>query len=115
MAQVSNKEEIKSRARTVVFIFGVLFIVIVARIIYLQNVVNKQLLKDAASNQQKKRTIYATRGNIYASDGLSLLATSVPKYTSIIDPVQAKALIRWLVYWQIFIKIKQSKNTKNEL
>jgi cell division protein FtsI (penicillin-binding protein 3) len=90
MAQVSNKEEIKSRARTVVFIFGVLFIVIVARIIYLQNVVNKQLLKDAASNQQKKRTIYATRGNIYASDGLSLLATSVPKYTSIIDPVQAK-------------------------
>jgi cell division protein FtsI (penicillin-binding protein 3) len=90
MAQVSNKEEIKSRARTVVLIFGVLFVVIVARLIYIQNIIKKQLIKEAASNQQKKRTIYATRGNIYASDGLSLLATSVPKYTCIIDPGQAK-------------------------
>jgi cell division protein FtsI (penicillin-binding protein 3) len=87
----SNKEEIKSRARTVVYIFGLLFFVIVGRIIYLQSTLKKEFLKSELSNHQKKRTIAATRGNIYASDGLSLLATSVPKYTTIIDPVQAKS------------------------
>ncbi len=86
----SNKEEIKQRGQNVVFGFGILFICIFGQIIRIQTVKKKAILKDAAVNSQKKRIIHATRGNIYASDGLSLLATSVPKYTCIIDPVQAK-------------------------
>ncbi len=86
----SNKEEIKQRGRSIFVIFIILFVCILFRILYIQNVGKKEYLKDAAINFQKKRTINATRGNIYATDGLSLLATSVPKYTCIIDPVQAK-------------------------
>lgn len=50
----------------------------------------EKLLAQVEKIQNKERRIKATRGNIYASDGKSLLATSVPKYRVGIDPNQAK-------------------------
>jgi len=60
--------------------------IIVARIIYLQTVKKEELIEQVKDLRSKERTIYANRGNILASDGKGLLATTVPKFVVAIDP-----------------------------
>ena len=60
------------------------------KIIYLQTSQKKELMSKVVDFQMKERIIDATRGNIYASDGQSLLATSIPKYQVVFDPFQSK-------------------------
>ncbi|WP_164847875.1 penicillin-binding protein [Sandaracinomonas limnophila] len=52
------------------------------KIIFIQG---EEYRKEAANTYIKERSIVATRGNIYSSDG-SLLVTSLPKYKLGIDP-----------------------------
>lgn len=60
--------------------------VIIYRIIYLQTVEKETLIEQVKNFKAKERTIYANRGNILASDGKGLLATTVPKFVVAIDP-----------------------------
>lgn len=84
------KEQIKDRSRWTFLSIAIIAILIFIKIIYLQTSKRKELLSKVAEIQRRERTIKATRGNIFASDGKSLLATSVPKYRVGIDPKQAK-------------------------
>ncbi|MGL4631808.1 MAG: peptidoglycan D,D-transpeptidase FtsI family protein [Leadbetterella sp.] len=88
--RLNNKEEIKNRSRIMVLIFGVIAFMVLAKIAYLQNFKKKDLENEVANIQRQEKVIPATRGNIYAADGLSLLATSVPKYKVIMDPCHPK-------------------------
>ncbi|MFT6203803.1 MAG: cell division protein FtsI (penicillin-binding protein 3) [Spirosomataceae bacterium] len=60
--------------------------IIIVRIIYLQTVKKEELIEQVKDLRSKERTIYANRGNILASDGKGLLATTVPKFVVAIDP-----------------------------
>lgn len=60
--------------------------IIAGRIIYLQTVKKQELIDQVKNLRSKERTIYANRGNILASDGKGLLATTVPKFVVAIDP-----------------------------
>ncbi len=74
-------------------IFGfmaLMAILILYQIIKIQFVDKKEWLAKVAAVQQQSRTIKSMRGNIYATDGRSLLATSVPKYRVGLDPQRAK-------------------------
>lgn len=84
------KEQIKYRSRWTIYIITIIAIAIASKIIYLQTTKRKELLAKVVDLQMKERIINATRGNIYASDGRSLLATSIPKYSTVLDPSQAK-------------------------
>jgi cell division protein FtsI (penicillin-binding protein 3) len=89
-SKINNREIIKSNARRVIYLFAVICLGIIARIVYLKTVMKPILEKEMSGLINEKREIPATRGNIYAADGLSLLATSVPKYRVYFNPSQAK-------------------------
>ncbi len=84
------KEQIKDRSRWTFLTIILIGVLIVVKIVYLQTSRREELMLKVEDLQRKKRTIKATRGNIFASDGKSLLATSVPRYKIGIDPMQAK-------------------------
>lgn len=84
------KEQIKHRSRWTFLGIAIIGVLIFIKVIYLQTSQRKQLLSKVAELQRKERVIKATRGNIFAADGKSLLATSVPRYRVGIDPKQAK-------------------------
>lgn len=86
----SIKEQIKQRSRWTILALGLVGIAIFLKIIYLQTSRKAELLSKVEDFQMKERIIDATRGNIYASDGHSLLATSIPKYQVVFDPYQSK-------------------------
>ena len=87
------KEQFKNRSNIIVAVIIFVALLIFAKIIYLQTPRKDDLLSEVANIKRKERIIHATRGNIYASDGKSLLATSIPKYITIFDPSQAKSKI----------------------
>lgn len=64
----------------------VLGLVILGRVLFLQIVEKEALLKSIDGLKSKERTIVANRGNILASDGVGLLATTVPKFLVCFDP-----------------------------
>lgn len=74
------------------FAWGVLMLLgvtIVAKIILTQSR-KEEILKDSnVAWQMVEREIQAKRGNIYATDGISILATSIPQYKMVIDPTVA--------------------------
>lgn len=86
----SIKEQIKGRSRWTILALSIVGGAIFFKIIYLQTSQKAELLSKVIDFQMKERIIDATRGNIYASDGHSLLATSIPKYQVVFDPFQAK-------------------------
>jgi cell division protein FtsI (penicillin-binding protein 3) len=86
----SIKEQIKQRSRWTIIALAIVGVAIFAKIIYLQTSQKNKLLAKVVEIQMKERVIDATRGNIYASDGQSLLATSIPKYQVVLDPYQSK-------------------------
>lgn len=78
------------RSRVVFAIIAILAIAVLYKLSRIQFVEKKKWLAKVEKVQRQTRTIRAMRGNIYASDGKSLLATSVPKYRIGIDPRRAK-------------------------
>ncbi|HLO44816.1 MAG TPA: penicillin-binding transpeptidase domain-containing protein [Leadbetterella sp.] len=86
----SIKEQIKQRSRWTILVLSIVGVAIFLKIIYLQTSQKNKLLAKVVDIQMKERVINATRGNIYASDGQSLLATSIPKYQVVLDPYQSK-------------------------
>lgn len=86
----SIKEQIKQRSRWTILVLSIVGVAIFLKIIYLQTSQKNKLLAKVVDIQMKERIIDATRGNIYASDGMSLLATSIPKYQVVLDPYQSK-------------------------
>lgn len=89
-AKPSIREEIQWRAKLT---FGLIFLIgtlITAQIFVVQNFQKAKWMDKVAKVQRKPMQIKATRGNIYAADGSSLLATSVPRYRVGIDVTRAK-------------------------
>ena len=86
----SIREEIQFRAKVT---FGIVFLIgslVAAQIFVVQTVQKKKWMNKVEKMQRKPMEIKATRGNIYAADGSSLLATSVPRYRVGIDVTRAK-------------------------
>jgi cell division protein FtsI (penicillin-binding protein 3) len=88
--KTSIREEIQFRAKVT---FGIVFLIgslVAAQIFVIQTVQKKKWMNKVEKMQRKPMKIKATRGNIYAADGSSLLATSVPRYRVGIDVTRAK-------------------------
>jgi cell division protein FtsI (penicillin-binding protein 3) len=89
-AKPSIREEIQWRAKLT---FGLVFLIgslIAAQIFVVQVFQKNKWMNKVAKVQRKPMKIKATRGNIYAADGSSLLATSVPRYRVGLDVTRAK-------------------------
>ncbi|WP_367913813.1 peptidoglycan D,D-transpeptidase FtsI family protein [Leadbetterella sp. DM7] len=67
-----------------------LSMLIVFKIIRFQTTQKEELMNLVRDTQMKERVIDAKRGNIYASDGFSILATSTPEYRMVLDPTVAR-------------------------
>lgn len=84
---MSIKKSIVVRSR-IVFIALVLFaLAVVARIFIIQYVQGDKWRAMAAQNNMKYQVVKASRGNIYSDNG-SLLATTIPSYRLILDPLE---------------------------
>ncbi|MBX2951624.1 MAG: penicillin-binding protein 2 [Leadbetterella sp.] len=68
----------------------VLSLLIVYKIVRFQTTEKEELMSQVRDTQMKERVIEAKRGNIYASDGVSILATSTPEYKMVLDPTVAR-------------------------
>jgi cell division protein FtsI (penicillin-binding protein 3) len=68
----------------------VLALVVLAKMVEFQTTKKEKLLASVNNAQMKERIIDAKRGNIYASDGSSILATSTPEYKMVLDPSVAR-------------------------
>jgi cell division protein FtsI (penicillin-binding protein 3) len=68
----------------------VLAALIVFKIVQFQTTKKEELINLVKDTQMKERVIDAQRGNIYAADGISILATSTPEYRMVLDPSVAK-------------------------
>jgi cell division protein FtsI (penicillin-binding protein 3) len=69
---------------------GLLGALIVYKIVEFQTSKKEELMNLVKDTQMKERVIDAQRGNIYAADGISILATSTPEYRMVLDPSVAK-------------------------
>jgi cell division protein FtsI (penicillin-binding protein 3) len=86
----SIRDEIQWRAKVT---FGIVFLIgslVAAQIFVIQVFQKKKWLGKVEKVQRKPMEIKAQRGNIFAADGRSLLATSVPRYRVGIDVTRAK-------------------------
>lgn len=70
-----------------------LSMLIVFKIIRFQTSEKEELMSLVRDTQMKERVIEAARGNIYASDGFSILATSTPEYRMVLDPSVARPAV----------------------
>lgn len=90
----ANKSQIKNtfikRSWKVWAFLMVLSMVIVYKILQFQTSKKEELMSFVKDFQMKERVIDAKRGNIYASDGSSILATSTPEYKIVLDPSVAR-------------------------
>ncbi len=86
----SIRDQIIFRA-TIAFLFSVFFtLLIFAQLYVIQFPQKEKWLAKVKKVERKPMKIKATRGNIFASDGKSLLATSVPRYRVGLDITRAK-------------------------
>jgi cell division protein FtsI (penicillin-binding protein 3) len=125
------REILLIRSWTIFGFMSIIAFIVVWQLVKIQFVEKKQWLAKVAAVQQQTRTIHATRGNIYAADGRSLLATSVPKYRVGLDPQRAKQtyfdqkidslcyLLSWtlkdrtpLEYKQLIVDAREGKKLK---
>ncbi|MEY2793495.1 MAG: hypothetical protein RJA76_1487, partial [Bacteroidota bacterium] len=79
------KREITTRFAYFISIIFIGFALLMFNLYKIIVIKGPQLREEASNTYVKERSIDATRGNIYSSDG-SLLATSLPKYRLGIDP-----------------------------
>lgn len=70
-----------------------LSLLIVFKIIRFQTSEKEELISLVRDTQMKERVIEAKRGNIYAADGFSILATSTPEYKMVLDPSVARPAV----------------------
>jgi cell division protein FtsI (penicillin-binding protein 3) len=68
----------------------ILSVAVLFKMVQFQTTKKEKLLSSVKNAQMKERIIDAKRGNIYASDGTSILATSTPEYKMILDPSVAR-------------------------
>lgn len=88
------RDQIVARSKWLIRLMYLLAVIIVGQIIYLQFVKRDSLLKVVKGFKNKESVIFAERGNIYATDGQSLLATTVPKYWLLFNPSQLEDTIK---------------------
>ncbi|MCD8539023.1 MAG: penicillin-binding protein 2, partial [Leadbetterella sp.] len=67
-----------------------LAMLVVFKIVRFQTTEREELVSLVRDTQMKERVIEAKRGNIYAADGFSILATSTPEYKMVLDPSVAR-------------------------
>lgn len=82
------RDEIQWRSKVT---FGLVFLIgslIAAQLVVVQTLQKKKWMSKVSKVERTPRKIKAMRGNIYASDGKSLLATSVPRYRVGLDPTR---------------------------
>lgn len=85
------KGQIKLRSTIALILIVAIGVAVLYKIFVLQTGIHhNEAIAKAEKNIIKKKEIPATRGNIYASDGKSLLATSIPIYRVGFGPCQAK-------------------------
>jgi cell division protein FtsI (penicillin-binding protein 3) len=87
------KQDIIQRANHVYYVVVVLSLSVIFRLVYVQyfqTFKGKFWRERVAATLIQRDTIRAMRGNIYANDGRSLLATSLPTYVVGLDPTMAK-------------------------
>lgn len=70
-----------------------LSMLIVFKIIRFQTTQKEELMNLVRDTQMKERVIEARRGNIYAADGFSILATSTQEYKMVLDPSVARPAV----------------------
>ncbi len=91
MAQKGSiRDDIQWRAKVT---FGIVFLIgslVAAQIFVIQVFQKKKWMGKVEKVQRKPMEIKAQRGNIFAADGRSLLATSVPRYRVGLDVTRAK-------------------------
>ncbi len=92
MKLTTLKKSILNKFYVVAGLMVLFLIVIVVEIVNIQYVQGDKYRKFSKDRTVKNDTIYANRGNVYASDG-NLLATSVSKYTIRMDVVAVDSKI----------------------
>mgnify|MGYP005988895293 FL=1 len=85
-----EKKSILNKLYVVVVLMTLFFVVIVFRVFNLQYADGDKYRKLSLEKTVKNDTIFANRGNVYAADG-NLLATSMSKYTILMDVVAVKS------------------------
>jgi len=82
--KISNKKKM----RNALFIVGILFILLIIRIWYIQFVQGDFLIQKVSEQQSLSRSISAKRGTIYDSTQKYILAVSANVETVTINPTQ---------------------------
>lgn len=85
----NNKKSILNKLYVVVILVTLFFVVVITKIFNLQYVQGKKYRELANKKTIINDTIFANRGNVYASDG-NLLATSMSKFTIRMDVMTVK-------------------------
>ncbi|NIJ44142.1 cell division protein FtsI (penicillin-binding protein 3) [Wenyingzhuangia heitensis] len=85
----TTKKSIVDRLGWLVVLLTVLFVVLAVRVGFIQSVEGARYRKISAQRTIKTDTVFANRGNIYATSG-DLLATTMSKYTVRLDLVSVK-------------------------
>lgn len=83
------RDELIKNSKRTFLIFCILALIILTKILWIQWFNKEELLSQTKKDVFVTQRIPATRGNILARDGRSLLATSIPKYQVAIDPQRA--------------------------
>ena len=89
---VNIKQDILTRATFAFVVVALVAMAIIGRLVYVQFFEvyeGKRWIERLEGVKIKRDTIRAMRGNIYAADGKSLLATSLPSYEVGLDPTIA--------------------------
>ena len=86
------KKSILNKLYVVVILMTLFFVVIIFRIFKLQYIEGDKYRKLSQEKTVKNDTIFANRGNVYASDG-NLLATSMSKFTIRMDVMAVKSSV----------------------
>jgi len=87
------KDTFIQRSWAIWSILLLLSMLIVFKIVRFQTTEKEELMSLVRDTQMKERVIEAKRGNIYAADGVSILATSTPEYKMVLDPSVARPAV----------------------
>ncbi|MEL6122513.1 MAG: penicillin-binding protein [Bacteroidota bacterium] len=95
MSNESRKNELLYRVYAVLFIFFLLVLVIGYRIVKISVVEGETWRAKQQKRHMEWRPLKTQRGNIYADDGVSLLATSVEFFEIRMDPIVPTEKVFW--------------------
>ena len=89
--KISNKKKM----RNALFVVGIIFMLLIIRIGYLQFVQGNFLMEKAAEQQNLTRSISAKRGTIYDSTQKYILAVSANVESVTVNPTQIEKQDKW--------------------